>query len=229
MRVSDEAETALGLARPDNPGRSSGTGGCLAIVGFEGSAQDVARRRAVAEPALTDVGATPMPEAGREWVRGRYRGPYLRDSLLDSGALVETLETVAFWSSLSALYAAVGDALRRSLTELGTPPVILCHVSHVYPAGASLYFTVACAQLEDPIAQWLAAKSAASEAILATGGSITHHHGIGVDHRQWYEREVGSLSVAMLRAAKRTVDPAGVLNPGVLIAPDLNRHAASTG
>jgi alkyldihydroxyacetonephosphate synthase len=132
---------------------------------------------------------------------------------------VETLETVTFWSSLGALYAAVTAALRQSLTELGTPPVILCHVSHVYPAGASLYFTVACAQLDNPIAQWRRAKAAASEAILTVGGSITHHHGVGVDHREWYEREIGSLSVAMLRAVKRTVDPAGILNPGVLITP----------
>src|SRR5581483_6853175 len=97
---------------------------------------------------------------------------------------------------------------------------ILCHVSHVYPAGASLYFTVACAQTDEPVGQWRQAKAAASDAILAAGGSISHHHGVGRDHRDWYEVEVGALSTALLRAVKQTLDPAGILNPGVLIGPE---------
>src|ERR1019366_646091 len=147
--------------------------GCLAIAGYEGSADDVATRRARATRVLEQAGARPDPQAGESWERERYRGPYLRDALLDAGALVETLETVGFWSLLPGLYEAVSSALRESLSGQGTPPVVLCHVSHVYPAGASLYFTVACAQTEDPVAQWRAAKAAASDAILAAGGSIT--------------------------------------------------------
>jgi alkyldihydroxyacetonephosphate synthase len=220
LRLSDEAETAINLARPDDIGASPDGGGSLAIVGFEGTDEDVAARRAAAHRTLHGAGATAVPGAGESWARDRYRGPYLRDALLDAGALVETLETVTFWSSLRELYAAVGEALRNSLTALGTPPVILCHISHVYRSGASLYFTVACAQLDDPAAQWRRAKAAASDAILAAGGSISHHHGVGTDHREWYEREVGSLSMAVLAAAKRTLDPAGILNPGVLIATD---------
>ncbi len=99
---------------------------------------------------LQAAGGVIDPEAGEGWARERYRGPYLRDALLDAGALVETLETVAFWRAVPDLYAAVIVALRETLTAAGTPPIILCHVSHVYPAGASLYFTVACAQAEDP-------------------------------------------------------------------------------
>jgi alkyldihydroxyacetonephosphate synthase len=95
--------------------------------------------------------------------------------------------------------------------------VILCHISHVYPAGASLYFTVGCAALEDPVAQWLAAKAAASDAILLAGGSITHHHGVGHDHRAWYEREIGELGVRALSAVKSQLDPEGILNPGILL------------
>src|SRR5205823_3425619 len=117
--------------------------------------------------------------AGAGWAEERYRGPYLRDSLLAAGALVETLETVTFWSSLERLYSGVSTALREALAAAGTPPVILCHISHVYPAGASLYFTVAAAQAKDPLSQWATAKSAASDAILSAGGSITHHHGVG--------------------------------------------------
>ncbi len=217
LRLSDEAETALNLARPTEIGQAA-TGGCLAIVGHEGTPERVAERKAGAAQILEDMGAEPAePDAGERWAQDRFRGPYLRDALLDAGAIVETLETVTFWSNLTHLYEAVSSALRNSLTEQGTPPVILCHVSHVYPAGASLYFTIGCAQLDDPVTQWRQAKAAASDAILAAGGSITHHHGIGVDHRAWYEREVGPLGVELLQAVKAQLDPAGILNPGVLI------------
>ena len=168
--------------------------------------------------AFRDAGASLDADAGAAWARDRFRGPYLRDALLDAGALVETLETVTFWSGIPALYGAVSAALRDSLTAQGTPPVVLCHVSHVYPAGASLYFTVSCAQLPDPVSQWNAAKAAASDAILATGGSITHHHGVGRDHRRWYAEEIGPLGVEIVRAVKATLDPAGIMNPGILVA-----------
>lgn len=217
VRLSDEAETALGLARPDRLGAPA-SGGCLVIVGYEGTEEDVERRRAAANRVLESSGATPVPGAGESWLRDRFRGPYLRDALLDAGLLVETLETATFWSSLRDLYNAVGTALRGSLTSEGTAPLILCHVSHVYPSGASLYFTVACAQLPDPVAQWERAKAAASDAIIDTGGSISHHHGVGRDHRDWLERELGELGVGVVAAVKRRLDPVGVLNPGVLIS-----------
>jgi alkyldihydroxyacetonephosphate synthase len=95
--------------------------------------------------------------------------------------------------------------------------VILCHVSHVYPSGASLYFTVACAQADDPIAQWREAKAAAMAAIAGAGGSISHHHGVGRDHRAWLTDEIGELGVAALSAVKQKLDPTGVLNPGILL------------
>ena len=218
VRLSDEPETALGLAQPGRLGASSASG-CLAIVGWEGSFDDVRRRRELGAAVLREAGATPVEGAGEGWEHGRYRGPYLRDALLDAGALVETLETATFWSSLPGLYEAVGSALRDALTEQGTPPVILCHISHVYPAGASLYFTVTCAQRPDPTTQWNFAKAAASEAILAAGASITHHHGIGRDHRRWLAGEIGELGVAVLAAVKRELDPIGILNPGILVTP----------
>ncbi|HWK16567.1 MAG TPA: FAD-binding oxidoreductase [Solirubrobacteraceae bacterium] len=217
LRLSDEAETALNLARPAEIGAPGASCGCLAIVGFEGTAEDVAGRRREVTRVLEAAATGPEPDAGESWVRDRYHGPYLRDALLDAGALVETLETVTFWSSLPELYAAVSGALRDSLSAQGTPPVILCHISHVYPSGASLYFTVGCAALEDPLVQWRQAKAAASDAILAAGGSITHHHGVGRDHRDWYERELGRTAVRALRAVKAELDPQGILNPGILI------------
>jgi alkyldihydroxyacetonephosphate synthase len=217
LRLSDEAETAINLARPTEVGQS-GAGGCLAIAGYEGTPEDVAARRAGADAVLRECGGEPLgTEPGEAWVHGRYKGPYLRDALLDAGALVETLETTTFWSGLQGLYDGVTGALRDALTEQGTAPVVLCHMSHVYPTGASLYFTVAAAQLDDPVAQWWKAKTAANEAILAAGGSITHHHGVGTDHREWLAREIGPLGVDALRAVKSQWDPGGIMNPGVLV------------
>ncbi|MBB1050211.1 FAD-binding oxidoreductase, partial [Dietzia sp. CW19] len=152
------------------------------------------------------------------WEHGRFGAPVLRDSLLDNGALVETLETATDWSNLTALRDAVAGALTTSLEASGTPALVMCHISHVYPTGASLYFTVVAGQRgEDPVAQWTRAKRAASEAIVATGGTITHHHAVGVDHRPYLEAEIGEVGVRMLRAVKHAVDPKGVCNPGTLI------------
>lgn len=204
VRLSDEAETMINAAT--GSGASGAGGGCLAIVG------------AGAAERLLEHGGTPLgPEAGAQWERGRFQAPYLRDALLDAGALAETLETATFWDRLPETYAAVRDALIAALGDEGTPPLVLCHVSHVYETGASLYFTVVAAQAADPVAQWRRAKAAASDAIAATGATISHHHGVGRDHRPWYAEEIGPLGVAVLRAVKHTVDPAGILNPGVLV------------
>ena len=131
--------------------------------------------------------------------------------------LVETLETATFWSNLATVYDAVRTALEKTLTAHGTPPIVLCHISHVYETGASLYFTVAARQTEDPLAQWAAAKTATSDAIRAAGATITHHHAVGQDHKPWLAQEIGPVGVEILRAVKDRLDPAGVLNPGVLV------------
>ena len=93
----------------------------------------------------------------------------------------------------------------------------MCHVSHVYATGASLYFTFLAAEAADPMAQWRAVKAAATDAIVDGGGTITHHHGVGVDHAPWLRAEIGDLGVDILRAVKDELDPAGILNPGKLI------------
>jgi alkyldihydroxyacetonephosphate synthase len=215
LRLSDEAETALNLLRPGQIGEAGA--GSIAIVGFEGPEATVRTTRSQTTRSLAHHGAEPVPDAGDSWSAGRYRAPYLRDALLDAGVLVETLETACFWSALDEVHAGVSAAIRDALTAQGPMPVVVAHISHVYPAGASLYFTVVAAQLPDPIAQWRAAKAAAGDAIAALGATITHHHGVGTDHVPWYEREIGELGIAALRAVKRTLDPAGILNPGVLI------------
>jgi alkyldihydroxyacetonephosphate synthase len=193
--------------------------GCLAILGFEGEADEVADRANRARTLLRSAGGLRLGKRpGAAWLKQRYRAPYLRDELMDHGAIVETLETATTWSNLERLYAAVGDALRTSLTERGTPPLVMCHVSHLYPSGASLYFTfIAAQQRGQEIEQWQAAKTAASDAIIAAGGTITHHHAIGRDHAPYLRAEVGDRGIELLKAAKERLDPNGIMNPGKLI------------
>jgi alkyldihydroxyacetonephosphate synthase len=208
VRLSDEVETAVNLADPEVLG--GGSRGVLAIVGFDGPYNQATAA------VLTAAGGQNLGEGpGETWRVGRYRAPYLRDPLLDEGALVETLETAAFWSRIPALKAAVTEALVGALS--GTPPLVLCHVSHVYETGASLYFTVICAQTDDPVEQWRTAKRAANQAIADAGGTISHHHGVGTDHREAYADEIGPLALEALRAVKHVLDPDGVVNPGILL------------
>ena len=214
IRLSDEGESAINLARPDEIGGDS-TGGCLMIAGYEGEPAANAARRAAVTALLTELGGTCTgTEPGEAWAHGRFNAPYLRDSLLDVGVLVETLETATWWSNREALYAGVKTALEQALGE-GT--LVLCHISHVYETGCSLYFTVAAKEGSDPLGQWLKAKAAASDAIVAAGATITHHHAVGTDHKPWLTAEIGELGASVLRAVKADLDPTGVLNPGVLV------------
>jgi alkyldihydroxyacetonephosphate synthase len=214
LRLSDENETALNLADPDAIGGAA-SGGCLMIVGFEGSPAAVDARRAAVTAVLTGLGGSPAgEEPGQKWVAGRFDAPYLRDSMLDVGVLVETVETAAYWSGLRGTYDAVSAAL---LESLGEPALVLCHVSHVYETGASLYFTVAAPEGDDGLRRWQEAKRAAMDAIVDTDATITHHHAVGTDHRPWLEDEIGSVGIDVLRAVKVAVDPEGILNPGVLV------------
>jgi alkyldihydroxyacetonephosphate synthase len=230
IRVSDEEETEVSLAL-SGPRGVVGTlfggylglrrrrRGCLVVVGLEGDEESVARRRALSVRELRRGGAAYLGQsAGRSWEHGRYQGPYLRDTLMEMGAMVETLETSHTWSRLGGLHAAVGTAIRDSLAGQGTPGLAFCHLSHAYADGASLYFTfISRARQGEEIAQWQAVKSAACEAIVTHGGTITHHHAVGRDHAPYMEAEVGRTGLDVLRAAKECLDPTNIMNPGKLI------------
>ena len=228
-RLSDRQETQMSLALAGSAGLKSrleraylgvrGYGeGCLAILGFEGSSGSVSRRRRQAAGILRGFGALPVGRSpGEAWLQGRFAGPYLRDDLLTLGVMVETLETAAQWSRLPGLHRDVARAIAGALEDQGTPGLVMCHVSHVYETGASLYFTLLARQREsDPIGQWLAVKAAASEAIVAGGGTITHHHAVGRDHAPWMQREVGTGGLQAIASLRAELDPAGIMNPGKL-------------
>lgn len=229
-RLSDEEETRLAMAMSasgsltERAGRAylrarGHDGGCIVIVGWEGEEHATATRAADGARILRAGGGLPLgARPGRSWLRSRYLGPYLRDLLLARGVLVETLETATTWSDLGGLHDAVTSALQGALREHGTPPLVGCHVSHLYPAGASLYFTFMARALPGrELDQWRSAKDAASNAIVANGGTITHHHAIGRDHLPWMRDEVGELGIDVLRAVKERFDPRGIMNPGKLI------------
>ena len=228
-RLSDEEETRVSLAMAGAGAKARAfagylrargvAGGCLMVAGWAGEGERTAPRRAAAARILRAHGAVGVGAApARAWASGRFRAPYLRDALLDHGVLVETLETAGQWSGLERLYRAVRAALHDALTRRGTPPLVWCHVSHLYATGASLYFTfVAAQEAGAEIEQWRAAKEAASEAIARTGGTITHHHAVGRDHAPWMAAEVGATGLDLLRAAKAHLDPTGIMNPGKLL------------
>ena len=200
------------------------TGSTLMLLGFEGDDPWVARQWNLALEICADHGGLSLGQAvGRSWRRERYAQPYLRDTLLGHGIMVDTLETATTWSNLLNLYTAMVQAMKKSITESGGGPgYVMTHVSHAYAQGASLYSTFLGRQVADPDplvkqAQWQAVKQATTEAILAAGGTLTHHHGIGRDHAPWLEQEVGTGGMHVLRALKSSLDPAGIMNPGILL------------
>ncbi len=190
-----------------------------AILGFEGAPEEVERRRKRAHELIRGHGGLPVGRApGEAWRSQRFAAPYLRDELLTHGVMVETLETATRWSNLPRLYRETIRAIEGALGGQGTPGVAMCHVSHLYETGASLYFTLLAAQREGhEIEQWRAVKRAATDAIASNGGTITHHHAVGRDHVPWMAGEVGEQGVEALRALKERWDPAGIMNPGKLL------------
>ena len=184
-RLSDEHETRMSLAMASSGGtkerlgraylRARGhEGGCVAIAGFEGEEDDVQRRRLRAAALLRAGGGLGLGQGpGRAWLRGRYAAPHLREALLDRGVLAETLETATSWSNLGELHRRVGEALRGALEKRGTPPVVMCHVSHLYPSGASLYFTFLARRQDEAPARPVARRQ---------DGRLGRDRGRGRDH-----------------------------------------------
>jgi alkyldihydroxyacetonephosphate synthase len=188
------------------------------VLGFESTsgAVDEDMRQALAicreHGGEWDEGGGGAPSAWRE---AFLRMPYMRDMLVRLGVLADTFETAITWDRFADFHAAVSGATREAL---GEPCRVTCRFTHVYPDGPAPYFTVlAPARRGDEVAQWHEMKSAAGAAIIAGGGTITHHHAVGRDHRPWYDEQRPDVFAAALRGAKAAVDPVGLMNPGVLV------------
>jgi len=167
----------------------------------------------------TDEGATREGAAGA-WRDAFLRAPYLRDALVGMGAITDTFETAITWDRFESFHGSVTAAVREALVRICGGGSVTCRFTHVYPDGPAPYFTVIAPSIpERQLEDWDAIKTVAADAVLRLGGTITHHHSVGRDHRPWYDRQLPPLYVRALAAAKRELDPAGVMNPGVLVDP----------
>lgn len=207
----------------------------LLLLGFESAHNPVDPWMDLALAVAREHGGSPgeVRSAGSgEDAVGTWRGafllaPYLRDTFVACGVLSETFETAITWDRFEEFQATVMDATRRAVAEVCAVPAdgrgapkVSCRLTHVYPDGAAPYFTVIAPAIRGgEVEQWDEIKAAVSEAIIAAGGTITHHHAVGRDHRRWYDRQRPAPFAAALRAAKAELDPAGMLNPGVLLDP----------
>jgi alkyldihydroxyacetonephosphate synthase len=219
-RLLDPEEAALTGAAQD--------GGALLVLGFESAdheldpwmarAEELCREQGGKVRGKRSGGARAKPAGGETaWRDAFLRAPYLRDNLILAGVLAETFETAITWDRFDDFVARVRESTRQ---QLGPDARLTCRITHAYPDGAAPYFTVlAPARRGDELAQWDEVKAAASEAIEQAGGTITHHHAVGRDHRRWYDRQRPGPFADALKAAKQAVDPHGILNPGVLLDP----------
>ncbi len=200
------------------------TGEAALVLGFESFGPPVDTDAGHALEICRDLGlrlheAGARGSAGDAWRSSFLRAPYLREQLVLLGVLVETFETAVTWDRFDALVDRVLDVGRRSVREVCGEGVVTCRVTHAYPDGAAPYFTVmAPARRRSELAQWDDIEASVKTAIADAGGTVTHHHAVGRDHRRWYDTQRPAPFASALAAAKRAVDPAGVLNPGAVIA-----------
>jgi len=214
-RLIDAREAALTLAGDGSA--------ALLVLGFESTGAPLGEQFERAAELCREHGGdvTPSPPsrrgAGASWREAFLRAPYVRDTLVAIGVLSETFESAITWDRLGAFVEQVTGATRAAL---GADGLVTVRLTHAYADGAAPYFTViAPARRGDEEQQWHAVKRAAGDAILAAGGTITHHHGVGRDHRPWYDRQRPDPFAAALRAAKAALDPDARLNPGLLFDP----------
>jgi alkyldihydroxyacetonephosphate synthase len=190
----------------------------LLVLGFEGAFPADAELARAVDLCRPFGGEVEVRGSASQWRSAFLQAPYLRDLLVSLGVMAETFETAVTWDRLPTLVTQVREAAAEAVaTMCGHPGRITCRLTHVYPDGAAAYFTVlAPVARGEEIEAWDSIKVRVSEALIAAGGTITHHHAVGRDHVRWYRQQRPDLFGAALSAVKSTVDPAGILNPGVL-------------
>jgi alkyldihydroxyacetonephosphate synthase len=231
LRLSTPGETAINLSLSGHPRvvklltgalalRGIGAEGSMLVLGLSGSERRVEQARKEALGLAGKHGAVRLPVLGGMWKKSRFRAPYFRNAAWESGWGVDTVETAVPWSGVSRLLEGLEGALRGALASQGEQVLAFTHLSHVYATGSNLYTTFLFrlgASPEETHARWLALKTAASRAIVAHGGTISHQHGVGKDHKPYLEAEKGPLGIAAIRRVLETFDPSGLLNPGKLV------------
>lgn len=232
LRLSDAQETATTLALAGRERLVSwadkalrllrfGPERCLLIFGVTGDAWSTRRARSqVSAIARQHKGLVVGGTIGQMWRKSRFLTPYLRNTLWDRGYAIDTLETAVPWSRLPETAAVVRAAIENALVDSGEQVLVLVHLSHVYDDGASIYVTYLFRLADDPeqtLERWQHCKDAASRAIVDKGGTISHQHGVGLDHAAYLPAEKGPVGMAWLRSICQAADPDGILNPGKLL------------
>jgi alkyldihydroxyacetonephosphate synthase len=217
-RLLDPAEAALTGSATD--------GKALLVLGFESADHPVEPAMERALECAADHGGQARgqrPEAGdgvTTWRQAFLQAPYLRDTMVAAGVLSETFETAITWDRMGDFVRDVKSRAEAALHDVYGAGTVSARFTHVYPDGAAPYFTLlAPAKRGSELEQWGEVKAAASEAVIGAGGTITHHHAVGRDHRPWYDQQRPEPFADALRAAKKALDPQGILNPGVLVDP----------
>jgi len=193
---------------------------CLSFIGYEGSAEHVARQRKLVKKIVAAHGGIGVGEGpGALYDQKKFDTPYIRDFLLDRGALADVSETSAAWSQLLPLYDTTVERANKAFAQLGVKGWIMCHLSHSYHSGACLYFTFAFKQSEgDPIAQYDVVKSAVQQAFIDANGTLSHHHAVGTEHSRWLADDISEAGVQMVGGIFGVVDPGRNLNPGKIVS-----------
>ena len=211
----------IGLAERLLARRGVAEGKCMLLFGVTGSDESVKQARGAALAIAKAHGGVHTGRImGNEWRKSRFLTPYLRNTLWEKGYAVDTLETALPWSSVPGAYDSILQALNTTLDPTGERVHAFAHLSHLYPSGASVYATYLfriAPTAEETLARWQLLKTAASQAIVAHGGTISHQHGVGVDHLPYLEAEKGALGMQALANLCRIFDPGGMMNPGKLV------------
>lgn len=216
--------------------RGVGEGKAMLLVGFTGRRDLVKMAQSAVGGLVRDnrgvtLGAGVGERFGQTWAKGRFRTPYLRNTLWEMGYAIDTVETAVPWSQVNDTMAAMEAALRDGLAAVGEPVYCFTHLSHVYPHGASIYTTFLFRLTPDPeqlLARWRGLKTAVSQAIVANQGTISHQHGVGLDHAPYLPAEKGEQGMAALQDIIRRFDPDGIMNPKKLIVDSWEFSPLST-
>lgn len=233
MRLSNTLETTINLALAGSKRQTSllkrylGLRGlddrnfCMCLIGFTGSRRMTAAARSAALPIIhRHKGVWVGRAMGRAWKKSRFRSAYLRNTLWDRGYAVDTLETALTWDKVTPAMHSIEKSIHDALHAVNQKGHVFSHLSHVYPSGSSIYTTVVFSLSESPektLETWQRIKHAACQAVVAGGGTISHQHGVGRDHRQYLSFEKGVLGISTLQEIFHHVDPEQLMNPGKLL------------